>query len=464
MSREPVEFTVSIPHSHKPERHYAANVLLVDMLGLSIEIVSTDDDVTRIETEDGKCLEVADAFLGTPDGLWLMPDSLPTGDVSTWEPRSEGVHCSPEAPRLPLLFPCSKAERLVHAAPNAADPTHIRLNLDVFGTAFFMLSRYEECIPGERDVHGRFPFRGSVASRTGTVMRPIVNEYVNVLWWCMQRLWPGLRRKARDFRVLPTHDVDRPYAFATASEVIRRAGGDLQLRHNPRAMLNTLFEGAAVLFGSRKDPFDTYDWIMSESEHADRRSTFNFKAGGATRFDKPYALESPEIAALLTRIQERGHKIGFHPSYEAGEREEVWREEDARLRGAVNEPVAGGRQHYLRFSVPQTWRLWESAGYEYESTLGFASHIGFRCGICHEYPVFDLVTRQPLALRERPLVVMDQTLFADCYMNLDSETAREQVEKAKATCRKFNGDFTFLWHNSELESERNRDMYRWLVS
>lgn len=64
-----------------------------------------------------------------------------------------------------------------------------------------------------------------------------------------------------------------------------------------------------------------------------------------------------------------------HPSYQASFDAEVWQQEFARLCAATNGiPITGGRQHYLRFRAPDTWRMWEKAGLAYDSTLSYADH------------------------------------------------------------------------------------------
>ena len=50
------------------------------------------------------------------------------------------------------------------------------------------------------------------------------------------------------------------------------------------------------------DPFDTFSWIMNQSEKANVVSTFNFMFGGTTQFDIPYPLTHPAIKNIILRI------------------------------------------------------------------------------------------------------------------------------------------------------------------
>jgi hypothetical protein len=117
----------------------------------------------------------------------------------------------------------------------------------------------------------------------------------------------------------------------------------------------------------------------------------------------------------------------------------------------------------LRWEAPATWQAWEDAELDYDATLSFADHIGFRCGTCYEYPAFNLTTRTPLKLREQPLIVMESSALDKHYMNLPVEFARVELGKLKEYCRMFGGDFTLLWHNHRLVEHRERELYRSLV-
>jgi hypothetical protein len=170
----------------------------------------------------------------------------------------------------------------------------------------------------------------------------------------------------------------------------------------------------------------------------------------------------------LRRVHERGHEVGLHLSYNTfRDPPRVRREFDLLLKATESEGISqrawGGRQHYLRWEAPTTWQAWADAGLDYDSTLSFADRIGFRCGVCYDYPVFNLRTRVALRLRERPLIVMEDSALRERYMNLTFEQARREIGKLKERCKQFEGDFTLLWHNHRLVDERERELYRDVV-
>ena len=91
--------------------------------------------------------------------------------------------------------------------------------------------------------------------------------------------------------------------------------------------------------------------------------------GGGTQFDPlNYQLDHPVVIAIIINICDRGHEIGFHPSYSSATRMDIWKLEYLNLTNSVpSKSIVGGRQHYLRTQVPITWRFWNMNGLKYGS-------------------------------------------------------------------------------------------------
>jgi hypothetical protein len=113
-----VSLLVETPAAYEPERRYILEVVLGDWLGLDWELRTVDRDDVRIgiaEERDGPCVLVRDVLFATRPEDWLTVASLPAV-------RS--------ANGLPILY---------GSAPGQPGPQ--RLEVDVFGSAFFMLTR-----------------------------------------------------------------------------------------------------------------------------------------------------------------------------------------------------------------------------------------------------------------------------------------------------------------------------------
>lgn len=461
---------IAHPPTYLPERAYIHDTILRHFLGLEFQAeVATRADVaiTLAADRDGPRLTLPDTFFQTPESRWLTAASLPSPPLPRLTPPAVLASGRSLPGGTPIIFgePGRSGDVVV-------DNNAITLGADLFGGAFFMLSRYEEIARPEPDQHQRFPATASLAYRDGFLDRPVVNEYIELLWSCLARLWPRLARRPRTGRVLVSHDVDWPVVTRGRSlaQVARAAAGDLVRRRDPELGFHRLRSWVEVRAGRwDRDAGNTFDFMMRENERHGLQGAFYFIAGHtAGSLDGVYSLDDPWIQALMRRLADRGHEIGLHPSYHTYRDPAATRAEFDQLRRVcarlgIEQSAWGGRQHYLRWQNPETWQNWSDAGLTYDSSLGFADEAGFRGGVCYEYPVFNLHTRRRLPLRERPLIVMDATLIGDSDRpggSLSLPDAVARIGELRERCAIFDGDFTLLWHNTWLLQRRQRAAFR----
>ncbi|MEX1221497.1 MAG: polysaccharide deacetylase family protein [Idiomarina sp.] len=347
------------------------------------------------------------------------------------------------------------------------------VHYDIFGLIFWMMTRREETYRFDLDDHQRFPASSSHAYRYGYLERPIVDEWLNILGQVIVRVWPSLELKEHKFKVQVSHDVDEPskYAFKSVKGLARIVGGELVRNKNYKAAIL----GPKVWLNSRSkidphDPVYTFDWLMDQSDKNGLISAFYFICGRTDQEkDALYDVEMPQIRTLMRHIHERGHEVGLHPSYNTYDNPNEIANEANRLfrvckEEGINQAEWGGRMHYLRWSSEATPAAWESAGMNYDGTLGYADRPGFRCGTCFEYPWFDVYEDKELSLIIRPLIAMDCTVISERYLALgSSEAAYKKFNDLKSNCFKVKGTFSLLWHNSFFKSKNDFDIYQRLL-
>ena len=326
---------------------------------------------------------------------------------------------------------------------------------DPFGSAFFLLTGYGELVDARRDEHERAP--AAAAAVGERIRRPLVDEYADAVWSDLSRCWPRLDRRSRLCSTLPSHDVDWPHSPERGVvRRLRRAAGDV-VRGDPNQGMSRVRALAA-----RRDPNDTFDLIMEESERRGLRSAFYFIAGGTPPRDGDYSLDDAPIRRLLRRIHERGHEIGLHGSYDTMRDASRLAQELENLQRAcaaegIEQETWGGRQHYLRWEPDTTWQAYEEAGLDYDTSAGYSDRPGFRLGTCSDVPAFDVRAGRRLRLRERPLVAMEVALLD--HGALSQAGALAELAALKEQCVRHGGLFTLLWHNSRLVSPRERRLY-----
>lgn len=465
---------IETPLGNVGEREYVLSILFGERFELPWTLRQTDRKDVRIEVRNCTgSLQFPDFFFSqfAPSAdKWLTPHSLPKFPLYQWDAREVLPGPLLAEPVIPVIY---------GAVPTRARSSkydgnlQVDLPVDIFGSVFYMLSRYEEAVVLERDKHDRFPAPASLAYRAGFLDRPIVDEYVEILRAAMQLLWPSLRRKQRQPRTLVSCDVDSPFLFkGTPRSTLFGVGGALLKRRSLRIAQKQLIGNWKAWRGNYD--LDEHraglDWIMRVNERAGRPAAFYFIPENTDlKLDTSISLTEPRMRALLREIHARGHEIGIHPGYNTYKHPEALTRSVATLRRVLDEegidqPYIGGRQHFLRWETRTTPRLLDNCGLLYDTTLSYADHPGFRCGTCREYPLYDLVNRRALQLRERPLIVMECSVIAERYLNLGySDEALALMQNYRTICHRFGGDFTLLWHNSHLDTHDDRRFYQALV-
>ena len=345
---------------------------------------------------------------------------------------------------------------------------------DLINIIFTCLTRAEEYENFQGDNHQRFTSEQSYAFKTGTLERPIVDECLQIIREAVACQWPQLKLAKRQSKTFVTCDIDRPYELYTINKraFIKKIGSHLLKRDSLDQFRRIWSNYRRTYRGDYSgDPNNTFDWMMDVNEKVGNKMAFYFLVDQTvSAFDAHYKIDEPRIRQLMRRIYDRGHEIGLHASYSTYKDPAQMKSEADKLRQVMEEEYIkqdeiGSRQHYLRWSTPETARNIEAAGIVYDTSLGYADHIGFRCGTSHEYPMFDIENQRVLKLRQKPLILMEASVFSVKYMNMDyTDSTLEYMKKIKERCISFGGVFNLLWHNSSFKSENDKIFYQELIN
>ena len=418
-----MKLTLEVPFGCDAERRWVADTLLATFLGLTVQLRVVDRREICL-TDGNKTLRFPDIFFADVSEAWGSHTAYRTEPNRLWSVTQLPLETNTVSENVPVIF----GDLTFHWSA-----CEIRLPIDIFGTAFFLLSRYEEFVDQRRDRHDRYAARFSRVGGRPLLERPLVNEYVEILWSCMAFLWPGLQRKKRQGGTFVSADVDVPYSPGnlSVSRLIRRVGGDLIRRRSLGASFRSVASyGFSKLGDYRFDPYYKWlDWLMTTNERVGNQVHFYIIADRpAGAIDGCYDLDEPIITALMSEIVDRGHKIGLHPSYMTYTSSEQMTLERRRLQRAMQRidpafEVHEARQHFLRWSVFETARHQQAAGILSDSTLAYADAVGFRSGVCYPYQMFDLSRREVLEIWQKPLVAMEVSVFGREYMNVENHEA-----------------------------------------
>jgi len=426
------KIVITIPSVNVPEVEYTFYCLLSVFLGLRYEIVIDDASCDYKITCNSQTLQIGNFFFKDDrvEQLYQL-ENLPSA-VNFSDIELENIQFSQV-----IIFGNSSWSK---------QEGGFKWGNDIVAASFYMLTRWEETVIENKDEHNRFLAIDSLAYKNNFLHRPIVNEYVEILYHILKSFGLDQIRKVRKYTTLATHDVDRPFLWNSTLGKIRSIGASLLIRRNKEEIK---LRAQNIVTGT--DPFDTFDLLMDMSESIGEKAHFFFMAGGETEFDNFYQLGEQAVIDLIKRIKERNHCIGIHPSYNTYNNTEMLSSEIDALKMATGMEVTASRQHYLRFDTSSTWNNLEDADVRWDSTMGYPDEAGFRSGVCYTYPLYDIYNRKQLNLLEKPLIVMDATLLR--YEKLQIEQALSRVENLQKEVHRYQGEFVFLWHNSSFNSQ-----------
>lgn len=381
------------------------------------------------------------------EGVYLTEKSLPTPPL----PELEGV---------PVLF----------GSPTLREEGgRLFLGADLFASAFFLLSRYEECVRREvRDQHGRFPGRESLPYRAGFLRRPVVEEYGALLRRLLRRTGAEVPEPAPGFRhVWLTHDVDQIWTWNNYYQALRTAVKRV-LTRQPEKLRPVL----SVWNYRKHDPVYTFPWLKEQDGAVrtalgtERCTPVYFFMGCEKHppYDRGYIPNSRRTGALIRELSGGGREIGYHVSYAAALDKTQVRPETARIQALTGRPLTLTRNHYLASREPEDFYALLDAGLTDDFTMGYADEVGFRLGTCRPVRWMDPVRRELTPLTLHPMTVMECTLDGLDYMNIQEEgTAFAVVEELLHAIHAHGGEAVLLWHSPSVDAHNGtyqRSLYQ----
>lgn len=452
--------------SHTVEREYIFDIILSEFLGLDYVFSQSDRKDIKLFDNNGSEIIISDYLFSKQGVNFQNEKSLPELPLKLWDVSKDLNNAKVVGKEIPVIFGNDPNDSNFYKKNN----NKIEIGLDIFGSSFFMLTRYEELVKKDRDLLDRFQAKDSIAFQEDFLERPIINEYLDILWTSIKYIWPRIIRRKKEFCTTLSHDVDNPFehVFSSFFQMSKSMAGDFFKRYSiKKATIRPLSWYKANYIDIKFDQKNTFDFIMDTSEKNNLKSTFNFIADHSNKQrDGVYSLDNKHILNLLKKINDRGHLIGMHGSFDSYNNIDQLKKEFNILKETckeleISQKYWGARQHYLRFDIPITLQYLNDIGLHYDESLGYADHSGFRCGVCYDYPAFNIVSRQKLNIIIRPLIVMECSVLDYDYMNLNIQTgeAFNKMVYFKNICESYNGNFTLLWHNDRLVKTKERQLF-----
>ena len=320
------------------------------------------------------------------------------------------------------------------------------LPFDVFAVVFYLISRYEEYLPFEKDRYGRFPATQSLAHQHNFLQKPLADILILKLAEKLQTLFPDFHYHKSTFQYIATYDIDNAYAYKHKG-FVRAAGG--LCKQILKGNFKDAKERILVLLNRKPDPNDVYDHLQQLHERFNLSAYYFILFAEKGLNDNGLSPKNKHLRSLIRRLQHSG-TVGIHPSFASASNSDKLQHEINALSDVVGERITCSRFHFLMLRFPETYQNILQNGITNDFTLGYADRPGFRASTCKPFPFFNLATNQETPLTLHPLVCMDATLQR--YLSLSPEKSLPLIRSLITAVKAVGGEYISLWHNESVAS------------
>jgi len=322
------------------------------------------------------------------------------------------------------------------------------LGFDIFSATFYMLSRYEEYLPFTPDKHGRHKATDSLSYKNNFLQIPVVDKWVNQFKNILQKKFPSLKMRTSNFKAILTYDIDVAYKFKGRS--FKRNIGTT-IKDFLKLDLKNIQSRIQTLWNKQKDPWDVYDYLQETLVQNKLQSIFFFLLGDISKNDRNLNYENPAIKKLVDQIKTFS-EIGIHPSYKSSVFTQKILTEKERLEKIANKIITKSRQHYLKFTLPETYNALTEAGITEDYSMGFPEMAGFRAGTSKPFYFYDLKNEKSTSLKIFPNTLMEGSFMNSQYSQ--PAGVLENIFNLIDEVKNVNGTFISIWHNHTVSETK----------
>ena len=323
------------------------------------------------------------------------------------------------------------------------------LPFDVFSATFYLLSRYEEYLPHVKDELGRFPPQESLAFREGFLNQPVIDIWAYRFWDALKVHYPDLDNVSREYNVHHIVEASRPFEFSQRG-FLRNFTGFCQDLF--RLRLKRILLRSRVLLYVRKDPYDTFTWIINASKKNGAKLSVFFLLGEGFSYTEDLNTKRKKVKLLVKQVADYTHVgliFSFHSLLDAlrlKREKKQWEE-------LIHRSLQNTMSDQFKVGLPNTYRNILELEVRRDFSMLYDSGIGFRAGTCTPFLFYDLDYEIKTPLVVHPVCGNTKSLY-----DLKEDDQRIAIESVVEEVKKVNGTFSLVFSNRDFTSEKEN---RW---
>jgi len=208
----------------------------------------------------------------------------------------------------------------------------------------------------------------------------------------------------------------------------------------------------ATLTGTQVDPFDTYQWLDQLHERYQLKPQYFFLLAEETsRYDKNVSPGKKALQQLIKHHNTR-YPVGIHPSWRSGDEKYLLKTEINTLGRLTGKKVESSRQHYIKFTLPETFSKLIDQDIKFDFSMGYGSINGFRASVATPFYWYNLEKEEQSPLLLYPFCYMEANSFYEQHYT--PAQAMDELNHYYNVVKSVNGTLITIWHNHFLGTDK----------
>lgn len=319
---------------------------------------------------------------------------------------------------------------------------------DIFSASFYMLSRYEEYLPHEKDEFGRFPAKESLAFKNDFLHRPVVDLWAYRFKDALENHFTELVVPGRKFGVKNVLSVAELYKY-NKKGLMRNIGGGL--RDFFQLRFKEVFERVRTQIFWAKDPYDVYDDLLKISKQHKIKWNFLFQLSDYSMYNKNIGYNRKVYHAMIKSMGDYG-KIGLLVGYEAVHDLKTLRKEKRRWENIANQELEMAMTNDHGVNLPDLYNNYDSIEIGNDFSMGFPEKIGFRAGTCTPYLYYELNLE-----RISPLIIQPTVFNSEAFLPKSFFEVKTVLDRIKAEVEHVEGQFIMVFKNTDFAEGQRQE-------
>lgn len=324
---------------------------------------------------------------------------------------------------------------------------------DIFGASFYLLSRYEEYLPHIKDKHGRFYSKNSLAVTNGFNKIPLVDIWTITLYRILDDKFDFKEKLTQEFRFETIISVSMAYKYRLKNLFRTSLGFIYDIITFD---FHEVYTRLAVYLGFAKDPFDSFNFINVLRHKYNMKMNFFFLLSDYSKYDRNISYNNVFFKSLIKDISDQSG-VGLEVSYYSNYEPNKLKLEKERMESTINFRINRTRQHFTKIQFPETYRHLIDNDICNDYSMGYTDTIGYRASTSETFYFYDLDFEIQTPLKIHPFVINDYAMRKE--MGLSTKEALEEIKEMISLSKSIRGNFTCLFHNNSLGSEKK--WYGW---